>query len=96
MLGNGDVFFLCLTVMYGKRIWSTKAAVIAGTIATLPVLLLPYAFYILKAPPMAWPYTIFIAPVALFIGIFAPRPIKVPEEWQTDDGPEVIGRWPKN
>jgi len=70
LLGNGDIFFMCLTVMYAKRVWSNTAAVIAGILVTLPLLLLPLASYVLSSPPPAWPYTIFISPIALFIAIY--------------------------
>lgn len=67
LLGNGDIFFMTMTVMYARRVWSLKAAVIAGVIMTLPILLLPLAVHVLSAPPLTWPYTIFIAPVALIL-----------------------------
>ena len=69
LLGNGDIFFMCLTAMYTKRVWNRTGAVIAGVLMTLPLVLLPLAVYILSAPPLAWPYTIFIAPVALTVAI---------------------------
>lgn len=96
MLGNGDVFFLCLTAMYAKRVWSTRAAIIAGLLATLPIILIPLAIYIFKTPPIAWPYTIFIAPVALFIGIFHPQIIELPDYWKNEDGSDSLGRYPKS
>lgn len=76
LLGNGDIFFMGVTVMYAMRVWSMRAAVTAGVLMTLPLLLLPFAHLVLKTPPMAWPYTIFIAPVALCIAIFAPKNLK--------------------
>lgn len=76
ILGNGDVGFTCLLVMYAKRIWGTWPAIISGVVATIPLLILPYAEQIFSISTPAWPYTIFIAPVALFIAIFAPRPTK--------------------
>lgn len=77
ILGNGDVGFTCLLVMYARRIWGILPAVISGIIATFPLLILPYAFQIFGISTPAWPYTIFIAPVALFIAVFAPRKPKL-------------------
>lgn len=71
LLGNGDVAFMCITVMYTRRVWGLVPAVVAGVVTTLPLLLLPFAVQLLGVSPPAWPYTIFIAPVALFIAIFA-------------------------
>lgn len=73
LLGNGDVAFMCITVMYARRVWGIVPAVVAGLVATLPLLLLPFAVQLLGVSPPAWPYTIFIAPVALLIAIFAPH-----------------------
>lgn len=67
LLGNGDIFFMTMTVMYARRVWNLKAAVVAGIAMTLPILLLPLAAHLLSAPPLTWPYTIFIAPVALIL-----------------------------
>lgn len=77
ILGNGDVGFTCLLVMYAKKIWGTWAAIISGVVATIPLLILPYAEQIFSISTPAWPYTIFIAPVALFIAVFAPRKPKL-------------------
>lgn len=70
LIGNGDIFFTCFLVAFARRLYSLKAAVWCGVLATLPLILLPFAFYILKTPPLAWPYTIFIAPWALILTIF--------------------------
>ncbi len=97
LLGNGDVFFICLTTMYLKRVWNTRAAILAGVLVTAPLLVLPYVSEALGI--YFWPYTIFIAPVALIMAALAPKRahIAIPQDWQDLDGDiEVIGRPPKS
>ncbi len=92
MLGNGDVFFICLTVMYLKRVWSARAAIVAGLLVTAPLLAIPYVSQLTGIT--AWPYTIFIAPFALVMALLAPKNvITIPEAWKNLDGEiGVIGR----
>lgn len=73
MLGNGDILFMCLAVVYTKRLLSLRAAIAAGLIMTVPLLLLPLVYKLFSRVPIAWPYTIFIAPVALAVVLIAWR-----------------------
>lgn len=73
ILGNGDIFLTGVAVVYALRVWRLAAAVVAGLLMTAPLIALPYLYKIWPDLPTAWPYTIFIAPVAILIALLAPR-----------------------
>ncbi len=96
MLGCGDLFFGGIVVAFAARTMSVKAAVIAGLLMYAPLLALPYLHAWLHLGQIAWPYTIFIAPVGMAVAAMsgAVRVLRIPEEWKKlgdDNGPEVIG-----
>lgn len=76
MLGGGDIFFMTLVVVYAKKTFGKRIAVMAGLATTLPLLILPWAYVIWPSLPAFWPYTIFIAPwgiLLILISIFRER-----------------------
>ncbi len=94
MLGCGDLLFGGIVVGFAARTMSVRAAVIAGLAMFAPLLVLSYAQEWFHLKQIAWPYTIFIAPVGMIVAAASGSAIRVPEEWKKlgdDNGPEVIG-----
>ncbi|GEM_PF-2286037 len=67
VLGGGDMAFIAFGMIFASRAFNYKIAALFALISTLPLLFLPHIKASLNLSIAAWPYTIFIAPWAIFL-----------------------------
>lgn len=70
-IGGGDVFFAVLVCVYALRRFGVASAVLSALLVSAPIVFIPIAGRYVHLPG-AFPYTIFIAPVGLFLACWKP------------------------
>ena len=73
IIGNGDIFFMGIGAVYAKQVSGNRAAILSGIAMTAPILLLGWVKEIWPNMPSAWPYTIFIAPIAILVALLSKK-----------------------